>query len=204
MKDVGSAFFLQCNFSTAFLPSTLPQFYKECLVAWADLFQRTPETSNNVLNAIIWNNKDIQIGEKPIYNKRLLDAGFTRVRDILSNDNKLKNWEAIEAINLSMTDYFLSIGIYSAMPSSWKRLLNTEIGLTGANLSQSNTSVDSTSLNSKSVYKELIEKCKIPPTAQSKYNSIYCDEATLDWKEIYLLPGRVSIDTYSRNFNTKY
>ena len=94
----------------------------------------------------------------------------------------------------------MSTSLYS---SNWKRLLNTEIGLTGANLSQSNTSVDSTSLNSKSVYKELIEKCKIPPTAQSKYNSIYCDEATLDWKEIYLLPGRVSIDTYSRSFQYK-
>ena len=90
LKNVGSAFFLQCNFSTAFLPSTLPQFYKECLVAWADLFQRTPETSNDVLNAIIWNDKDIQIGGKPIYNKRLVDSGFKRVRDILSNDNKLK------------------------------------------------------------------------------------------------------------------
>jgi len=121
------------------------------------------------------------------------------MEDILSTENKLKKWDTV----LSKADYFLLMGIYCAIPSDWKRLLNVENESTDGTDSQPSVAIDSTSLNSKSVYKELIKKVKIPPTAQSKFNSLDCDLVALDWKEIYILPRRVTIDSYSRCFQYK-
>ena len=52
------------------------------------------------------------------------------------------------------------------------------------------------------IYRELRAKISIPPTAQSKYLEMYKD-ATLDWKEIYMLPFRVALDTKTREFHSK-
>lgn len=110
LNDVGSSLFLQCNFNPVSLHAKLPQYYKDCLIAWADFFRQTPETRNDVLNTIIWNNQDLQIGGRPIYNKKLVDAGFIKTGHILSTENKLKKWDTVEASNLSKADDFLFDG----------------------------------------------------------------------------------------------
>lgn len=62
-KLVFSLFFQLCNFSTAFLPANLPQYYNDyILITRADFFPQTPETSNDLLNETIWKNQDIHSG----------------------------------------------------------------------------------------------------------------------------------------------
>ena len=52
-------------------------------------------TKQDVLNMIIWNNQNLLINKKSIYNKRIKEAGFVKLGDILSaNDSKLKKWDA--------------------------------------------------------------------------------------------------------------
>ena len=55
---------------------------------------------------------------------------------------------------------------------------------------------------SKSIYRELISGLVTLPTAQLRYNeSLY--NVCLEWKEIYSLPFKVTLDTKSREFQYK-
>jgi len=52
------------------------------------------------------------------------------------------------------------------------------------------------------VYKELRNRTITPLTAQLKFNTKFVDDV-LEWKEIYSLPFRVTLDTNSREFQHK-
>ena len=55
---------------------------------------------------------------------------------------------------------------------------------------------------SKIVYKELRNRTITPPTAQLEFNTKFVDDV-LEWKEIYSLPFRATLDTQSREFQCK-
>ena len=55
---------------------------------------------------------------------------------------------------------------------------------------------------SKTVYKELRNRIITPPTAQLNFNTLFINY-DLEWKEIYSLPFRTSLDTKSREFQYK-
>ena len=62
---------------------------------------------------------------------------------------------------------------------------------------------DITRMTSKSIYSTLVKRIQISPTAQSKFNSLYNISGTTDWKNIYQLPGQVTVDTRTRVFQYK-
>ena len=207
LKNVGTRFLLQCNFTPSRLPCKLPIFYKECLEAWSD-FNGNHDiiaTKQDVLNEIVWNNQNLLINKQSIYNKRIKEAGFLKLGDILSNGSKLKSWDAFREKNLSLSDYLLLQGIFSAIPPNWK--LSLKDGENTNNQTDKTVSDDDvqdvTRMTSKSIYSTLVKRIQIPPTAQSKFNSLYNISGTIDWKNIYLLPGRVTLDTRTRAFQYK-
>ena len=55
---------------------------------------------------------------------------------------------------------------------------------------------------SKTIYKELRNRIITPPTAQLNFNTHFVNDV-LEWKEIYSLPFRTSLDTKSREFQYK-
>ena len=125
--------------------------------------------------------------------------------DILSNGSKLKSWDAFREKNLSLSHYLLLQGMFSAIPPNWKLSLkdgeNTN-NQTDKTVSDNDVQ-DVTRMTSISIYSTLVKRIQIPPTAQSKFNSLYNISGTIDWKNIYLLPGRVTLDTRTRAFQYK-
>jgi len=144
------------------------------------------------------------INKQSIFNKKIKEAGFVHLVDFLSNDGKLKNWDVFEEKNLSLSDYFLLLGVFSAIPPEWKLLLKN-----GDDVNQTDKTVsddyvkDITCMSSKSIYSALVKRVQIPPTAQSKFDSLYNISNILDWKNIYQLPGRVTLDTRTQAFQYK-
>ena len=96
-------------------------------------------------------------------------------------------------------------GIFSAIPPNWNLLLkdgennNNQID----KIVSDDDVQDATTMNSKSIYSTLVKRIQIPPTAQSKFNSLYNISGIIDWKSIYQLPGRVTLDTRTRAFQYK-
>ena len=86
----------------------------------------------------------------------------------------------------------------------WKLLLKNgdDVNQTDKTVSDDDVK-DIACLSSKSIYSALVKRVQIPPTAQSKFDSLYCISNVLDWKNIYQLPGRVTLDTRTRAFQYK-
>ena len=89
------------------LPCKLPIFYKECLEAWSDFKSCTPVTRQDISNEIIWNNQKLLINKQSMFNKKIKEAGFVHLANILSNDGKLKNWDVFEEKNLSLSEFLV-------------------------------------------------------------------------------------------------
>ena len=83
--------------------------------------------------------------------------------------------EGLREKNLSLTDYLLLQGIFSTIPPNWKLPRND-----GENTNNQTDEIvldddvqDITRMTSKSIYSTLVKRIQIPPTAQSKFNSLY-------------------------------
>ena len=170
------------------LPCKLPTFYKECLEAWSD-FNGNHDivaTKQDVLNEIIWNNQNLLIDKQSIYSKKIKEAGFLKIGDILSNGFKLKCWNAFREKNISFSDYLLLQGIFSAILRNWK--LAFKDGENTNNQTDKTVSDDDvqdiTRMTSKSIYFTLVKRIQIPPTVQSKFNSLYNISGITDWENI--------------------
>ena len=60
LGDIGGKFILRCNFDNLKLPIYLPDFNKESLDAWSDIYTLII-SYDDVVNQRIWNNKFILI-----------------------------------------------------------------------------------------------------------------------------------------------
>jgi len=65
LKNVGTSFRRQCNFTPSRLPRKFTIFYEECLEAWSEFNSNhdTMATKQDVLNEIIWNNQNLLINK---------------------------------------------------------------------------------------------------------------------------------------------
>ena len=69
LSQEGGEFILKCNFDTRKLPVYLPALYKECLDACPVLNQSAVASYEDVVQQVIWNNKDITVEERLIFQK---------------------------------------------------------------------------------------------------------------------------------------
>ena len=82
LKNVGGRFLFECNFDLKFLKAHIPlEFYKEALEAWKKLVCSSPESKEQILDEIIWNNRLIKIKGSSVYYKQWHEAGITKVSD---------------------------------------------------------------------------------------------------------------------------
>jgi len=127
LSDFGGSFLLKCNYDVKFLPKTLPKFYKERLSEWAAYKSRQITTHFDVLNEIIWNNRFICVGGKPLFRNKIIEKGITKLCDVLSDEGKLQSWNTLENKNLTASEYFLLISVFDSIPPEWKNLLKGQL-----------------------------------------------------------------------------
>ena len=76
--NVGGKFILFCNFDTCKLPVNLPAFCKEYLEAWSELKNSKVVSYEDVIDQIIWNNKNI-VDKQSLFEKHLFFQGIKGV-----------------------------------------------------------------------------------------------------------------------------
>ena len=111
-----------------------------------------------------------------------------------------------------MNEYLLLLGIYDAIPASWKNILKSaEAAFTQQTTDtldlEHNLYVDGESVNLEQLTTKIlswifVNNIQVRPSAQQKYNNLF-DELTLDWKQIYLIPRKATLDTKTRTFQYK-
>ena len=138
----------------------------------------------------------------------------------LRNDHSLKKFmELVETfgecsglreLDLSPLDFFRLVSVINALPKKWQDSLKRSSHYEKKAFSLQEQIVLSlngqkTQINkvvSKTIYKEFRNRVITTPSAQKKYVCSFIND-TLDWKEIYGLPHRVTSDTKLREFQYK-
>ena len=90
LDSVGGPLLFNCNFSLRTLPELplLPLFYRDVLSAWESISKPTARTKNEIENEILWNNHEVAIGGKPVFDKQWFDASVKTLPDILHKEGK--------------------------------------------------------------------------------------------------------------------
>ena len=103
---------------------------------------------------------------------------------------------------------FQLMAIIDTIPTRWRNHLkmyndyqNNSSGSNSAQLYLNGHNIRLYKVSSKNIYKEVRSKVEIIPTAQLKYSEKYNHQ--LDWKGIYCIPFRVTVDSRSREFQFK-
>ena len=214
LKNHRDKFLLHCNHDVADLPKSLPKFYRECFEAWATVTEKQPSSRDHVMEQILWNNKHLRIVEKPQFCKKSVMAGISSIKDTLLPNGKLKPWNFFSDKGRHLNNYCLILGLSKALQGSWRALLNS--GTTCCSQIPDSNSTDFTEfilhsktgdinliqLTSKKLYWILVDDIRVHPTARLKYNSIYNNQ-DFNWKQIYLIPHKVTLDIRTRIFQYK-
>lgn len=102
-------------------------FWKNVLAAWCEFNYKclNPTTVEEVMNSQLWFNSSIRIGNKPIYNDQLFQAGIATIRDLLSEEGKFLDFDALKQKYDVNINFIFYLGIISAIPKTWKQIIRT-------------------------------------------------------------------------------
>ena len=199
LKPIGGKFLLHCNFEVSKLNITLPAFYRQCLVAWSELNAREPSSVHEIVNQVKWNNKFLCVDKKSVYRRDIADQGFCKIWDLFSVDN----------VQLNPEQSFFIMSVINSMPAVWRLLIRTAniapvfspLPNTPANLIN-DILIPILDASSKHIYRSFLAKKQTTPTAKEKLSAKY-HHLTIDWKRVYLLSFRTTLETKLREFQFK-
>ena len=209
LSPVGGHFLLYCNFNTSKLKICLPSYYKECLDAWSELNRKTPNSSHEVINEIIWNNRLLCIDKMSIYRDDMIKLGFLKIGHVVRAYNS-SCFNVYGTSPLSPEQNFFLMSLINSFPAEWRAFAKSftdsslieeipndpKIGQGNGNL------VPILNISSKQIYEIFLGKKQIPPTAQRKLTDKYPD-INVEWDKIYSLPFRSTLDSKTREFQYK-
>ena len=193
-------------------------FYKSLLTIWSDFVRKKPQDLNmkEFVNENLFDNQLFLIGDMPITKKLLGDFDNCRVGDIWNWENNTINNKTHleEQYNIVLPDMLYN-QIYSTTNKVYKQIkkqnaqFESHLNLNTAAKCLSNFS----KVKSSDVYKCLIIRQYMPPKSQTVWIESYPFLENLNWAPIYLLPFKITSDTYlitlqfkitHRVFNCKY
>ena len=218
LEPIGGKFILCFDFDLKKLPINLPAFYEECLKSFVkcSVANRTSlqdENEQDLPKATLWNNKFICFGGRSVYFRHIAEKGILRMWDLISDNNDfiVKSNHKLRELNILPLDVFRLTSVIDAIPTEWRESLTTSAPIVGnepfnlddeIKLSFNGKSVLLETVVSKTVYKKTRNTIITPPSAQLNFNTLFIND-DLEWKEIYSLPFRTSLNTKSWEFQYK-
>ena len=146
-----------------------------------------------MLNTIIWNNENIEIDNKPVWNANWYNKGIVYVKDLM--DTRYKRFLNVNELNskYNLSENFLSLAsMISAIPVQWRNEIKTMDDATFSSVINSNTH-DIRFRTSKQTYKLYICKLVKTPTSihtwQNQYNVTFTED---EWNTIFALPWKIT------------
>ena len=208
MKNVESKLILSCAFDLKKLCIELPKYYEECFRCFAEYSVANKLTEQalcqEIHNTAIWNNKFICIQGKSVFCEASFKKGIITLEDLTTDGNDvITGFQIITSASFTPKEKFQLMAIIDAILTQWHNDQNNSLVSNSAQLylNGHNMNICLDKASSKNIYKEVRSKVEIIPTAQLKYSE-KCNYQ-LDWKEIYCIPFRVTVDSRSREFQFK-
>jgi len=113
LKKYGGVFLLKCNYDVNDLNLKLSGFYSEMLQWWVEF--RNHFADINFSPFIIWNNKDIRIGYKPVFYKTYLERVTFSLKDLEFEKDNVHSFEFQKSEGLN-TNFLTWTALRSSIP----------------------------------------------------------------------------------------
>ena len=111
----GLNFLLRCNYDKKFLNQIdLPPFYQQVL--WYFLELKTLYESDFGQDMILFNNKEILVGNRPFFLKDWFDSGVVSIQDILSGNGKFLSFQEFQQTHKIKCNFLNYYQVVSAIP----------------------------------------------------------------------------------------
>lgn len=123
LTPVGGPYLLKCNFRLCDLPAKISPFYEECLTLWSKFNTTNPNQVEDILNEIIWNNKNILINKKSCFYSDLVEAGMHRICDIVKPNGHFYTLFDLHSKNIQPRNFLSWHGLIDPTPANWKKEL---------------------------------------------------------------------------------
>ena len=102
-----------------------PEFWKHVMHGWFNTTMHEPTNKQEIKDQIIWFNSNLQIGNKPTFNRKLYKEGLIKIQDILDDSDDLLSFTEFGE-KFKTKDYVFYYGLKNAIPWYWKEMLKVE------------------------------------------------------------------------------
>ena len=188
---------VNCNYDLKDYPK-FSQFYYE-LLSWWTHFRNTFDSERNWCY-IIWNNKEIRIGNKPVY-KKYFESGILSVKDLLFHLNIEESFNCVTR-KLGKTNLLKWAGLRHSIPINLKLDTPQNPPAPTPILKIKNNTFDVTKKKSRDYYNLLISNKAQFPNATINLRSEF--HLSLDQlKQVFILPHSVAFEPYVKAFQYK-
>ena len=187
--------------------NNLPKFYKSVILLWEKVSVCDPITMENVLVQPIRYNGRILVNRNVITWK---DAVDLYIQNFYNENGDILTWEEFKVKNMKGDNFhFKWRQIVDAIPREWKGKIASErlYGSPCSVVPEPHLQVISrrlplSRLVGKEFYTILVNKIWEKPTSEAKIEELL-DITDLNWKKIYMLGRKITLDSYSRQFYFK-
>ena len=169
------------------------------------LFVSNSEVRSCIQSNFLWYNKHILIDTKPVYLSSFPDKNVNFINNLLDSLGNFKSWNVLKTeFKLADSLYFSGMLLINAIPLNWKTIIkhncsSANLLLPNHHLIKKNNLISLDMLNSRELYNILVYTSRHKPTSQVYFENLF-REQELNWKEIYILPRKVSLDCNVRSF----
>ena len=70
----------------------LSRFYNKLVRTWSDVSENDSKEVLEISSKVLWNNLNISLKGKSLYNQYLIDKGVATVGDIISDKGEILSW----------------------------------------------------------------------------------------------------------------
>ena len=187
-----------------------PCFYKNILLNWKQYLSTDPETISGILSQNLWFNKHIIIDNSTVKFTKLSQKNINFVDQLVNEYCQFKRWQTLkDEYHLDNDMHFQWAELIHAIPQIWKNKTKQNLTKNEGNplvlkhhLIKNARILTLDKLTAKEINSILISLLKNKPTSQSHFENSFSN-CTFDWKQIYLLPQIITINSYHRNFQYK-
>ena len=167
------------------------------MLNWSKFLSYYPSVPSQYL----WFNEHIKIGNNSVYISHFSNHSINFIGNLADINGRYKSWDTIKyEYNLTNREKFRWLQLVHAIPKLWLETLKKDFGLSidlaiyDRNLIKNCQLYTLDKLVSKELYNISLCSMYEKPTSQSYYEKLL-ETTSLNWKETYILPRKVSKDT---------
>lgn len=188
-----------------------PTYYRDLFSKWQKHYSCQPTLPSLVASESLWYNEKIKVDNNSIYYDSFSENGINYVGQLFDNyQHTLKSWSQVkDEFHMEEKHRFTFYQIVHSLPKKWKQILINytdnidNLVFYDHHILSKNQIYCLSKLRSNTLYEILICNNALKPSSQLYFEQLLPNIASEDWKKIYLLPRKVTLDTNLRIFQYK-